>query len=693
MKKKELAPLQAKKLVAQMTLEEAASQLCYNSPAIDRLDIPAYNWWNEALHGVARAGTATIFPQAIAMAAMFDEELLKEAAHAIGIESRAKFNEQAKRGDRDIYKGITMWSPNINIFRDPRWGRGQETYGEDPYLTTRLGCAFVDGLQGDGEYLTAAACVKHFAVHSGPETGRHEFNAVCSRQDMELTYLPAFEALVKDARVEGVMGAYNRVNGECACASRFLMEKLREWDFRGYFTSDAWAIRDFYLGHKVSGTVQEAAALALSAGCDLNCGNTYPHLMEAYQAGLVTEEQIRTACEHLFRTRFRLGLFNTENGFENLGIADVATKENAELSLHCAEKSMVLLKNNGILPLNKNKLSSVAVIGPNAASIDALRGNYYGTSCRNVTFLEGIRRELEEDNVRVYYSEGSSLNSNRVEHLADSGDRLSEAVTMAQIADVSILCLGLDATVEGEEGDEGNAFVGGDKTTLALPETQQELLEAVCAVGKPVIVVLAAGSSLNIGSDRPDAILQAWYPGESGGTALANILFGRVSPSGKLPVTFYKDLSKLPAFTDYTMKGRTYRYTCENILYPFGFGLTYGDLIAQEIRYEDGKAFVTARNVGKSDTEDVIELYIRDMESPFEVPQSRLCGFRRIHLKAGESGVFALEPDGKAFTVVDEDGNRLPGSGSYRLWAGFCSPGERGEQLTGHPLVSIDILR
>lgn len=692
MKKKDLAFEQAKKLVAEMTLEEAASQLRYDSPAIDRLGIPAYNWWNEALHGVARAGTATIFPQAIALAAMFDGEMLKKTAHTIGIEARAKFNEQAKHGDRDIYKGVTMWSPNINLFRDPRWGRGQETYGEDPYLTSRLGCAFVEGLQGDGEYHTAAACAKHFAVHSGPESIRHSFDAVCSKKDLEETYLPAFEALVKDARVEGVMGSYNRVNGECACASSFLMGKLREWGFDGYFVSDAWALRDFYQGHGVCADVLEAAALALKAGCSCNCGNTYPHLMEAYEKGMITEEEIRSSCEILFRTRFRLGLFDPENGFEEMGIKDVATKESAELSLRCAEKGMVLLENNGILPLDKKKLSSIAVIGPNAASVDALRGNYYGTSCRNVTFLDGISREAGED-IRVYYSEGCSLERNRVEHLAQADDRLTEAVTMAETADLSILCLGLDATIEGEEGDEGNSFVGGDKKTLALPACQQKLLDAVCALGKPVVVVLATGSSMNINTAKPDAVLQAWYPGEAGGTALANILFGRVSPSGKLPVTFYESVDGLPDFEDYSMKGRTYRYTRENVLYPFGFGLTYSDLYAEGLRYENGKAVVTARNVGLCETEDVLQLYIRDTASPYEVPQCRLCGFLRIRLKAGESGEFSLEPDKKAFTVVDDDGRRIEGSGSYRLWAGFCSPGELGEKLTGHTLPYTDIVR
>ncbi|MCQ2557904.1 MAG: glycoside hydrolase family 3 C-terminal domain-containing protein [Oscillospiraceae bacterium] len=690
MKKQDLAYKKAKELVASMTLEEAASQLFYKSPAIERLGIPAYNWWNEALHGVARAGTATIFPQAIGMAASFDDALLKTEAKAIAVEARAKYNEQSKRGDRDLYKGVTMWSPNINLFRDPRWGRGQETYGEDPYLTARMGCAFVNGLQGDGEYEITAACAKHFAVHSGPEAIRHSFDAQCSPKDMEETYLPAFEALVSEAKVEGVMGAYNRVNGEGACASSFLMGKLKEWGFDGYFVSDAWAIRDFYEGHKLVPGVLEAAALALKAGCDCNCGNTYPHLMEAYEKGLISEEDIRTACEHLFRTRFRLGLFDENNGFNHFGIKDIATEEHAALALKCAEKSMVLLKNDGILPLKKEKLQSIAVIGPNATSIDALRGNYYGTSCRNVTFLDGIRKEAGND-IRVYYSEGSALSRSRVEYLAEDDDRIAEAKAMAEISDVSILCLGLDANIEGEEGDEGNAFVGGDKTTLEIPEGQKKLLNAVLEIGKPVIVVMAAGSSMNISDDRPNALLQVWYPGEAGGTALANILFGKVSPSAKLPVTFYENTEKLPEFTDYSMSGRTYRYTQDNILYPFGYGLTYSDTCVSGLSYRDGKAIVTAVNLGKTDTEDVVQLYIRDTVSGDEVPFSRLCAFQRIALKAGETREVELAVDPKAFTVVTEEGKRIAGSGSYLLQAGFASPDPKSALLTGHACAQVQI--
>ena len=692
MKKKDRALEQAEALVERMTIEEAASQLRYISPAIERLGIPAYNWWNEALHGVARAGTATVFPQAIGLAAMFDPDRLRETAAAVAVEARAKYNEQKKRGDRDIFKGITMWSPNINIFRDPRWGRGQETYGEDPYLTSRMGVAFVEGLQGDGEYLTAAACAKHYAVHSGPEKVRHGFNAVCSVKDMRETYLPAFEALVREAKVEGVMGAYNRVNGEGACASEFLMNELKDWGFDGYFTSDAWALRDFHGDHKLTETVEQSAALALGRGCDLNCGTTYLSLMDAYAQGLVNEEQIRTACVHLFRTRFRLGMFDEDSGFETLGIEDVATAENHAAAMKCAEKSMVLLKNDGILPLNADELKSVAVIGPNADSIDALRGNYYGTMANPVTFLEGIRRELD-GRARVYYSEGSSLCRENCEFLSESDDRLAEAEAMIQKADVTILCVGLDATIEGEEGDEGNAYIGGDKTTLELPDCQKNLIEKAMSAGKPVVVVIASGSSLNVHAEKAAAVLQAWYPGEAGGEALANILFGRTSPSGKLPVTFYESADLLPEFEDYSMKNRTYRYAEGNILYPFGYGLTYSKTEISGFEMDGSTASVTVSNTGDFDTDEVVQIYIRDLDSPDEVRNCRLCAFRRISLKAGDSKTVRIPVSGAAFTVVDDKGNRKAGSGRYRLWAGVSQPDELSGKLCGCRCASLDFER
>ena len=429
----------AHELVAQMTLEERAEQLRFNAPAIPRLNIPSYNWWNEALHGVARAGTATVFPQAIALAAVFDEEFHEKVAQTIATEARAKYNAQSAHGDRDIYKGLTMWSPNINIFRDPRWGRGQETYGEDPYLTSRLGVRFIKGLQGEGEYLKTAACAKHFAVHSGPEAERHSFDAEASAKDMEETYLPAFEAAVTEAKVESVMGAYNRVNGEPACASPKLMAELRgEWGFEGHFVSDCWAIRDFHTHHMVTSSPEESAALALSVGCDVNCGSAYISLMLAHEKGLVTDEQITAACERAFTTRYLLGLFAEDCAYDQIPYTDCDTAEHARLAQEAAEKSMVLLRNDGLLPLDAQKVRTVAVVGPNADSVAALEGNYNGTSSRYVTLLAGIRAYCEAKGIRVLYSKGSHLFKDRVPGLGAKNDRIAEAKAVAENADVVI---------------------------------------------------------------------------------------------------------------------------------------------------------------------------------------------------------------------------------------------------------------
>ena len=465
----------AEELVGQMTVDELATQLKYDSPAIPRLGIPAYNWWNEVLHGVARAGTATVFPQAIALAAMFDDKFLKEIAETISTEARAKYNAQSADEDRDIYKGLTVWSPNVNIFRDPRWGRGHETYGEDPYLTSRLGVSFIKGLQGDGKYLKTAACAKHFAVHSGPEAIRHSFNAVATKKDMYETYLPAFKAAVQEANVETVMGAYNRTNGEPCCGSKTLLVDIlkKEWGFDGHIVSDCWAIRDFHTNHMVTSSAAESAALALKNGCDLNCGNTYLHLMVALQEGLITEDDLRTAAIRLFTTRFKLGLFADDCEYDAIGYEANDTVENRAMAQEAGRKSMVMLKNDGILPLDKSKLKSIGVIGPTADSKIVLEGNYNGTASEYITNLEGIREAVGPD-VRIYYSEGCHLYKNRVQELALPNDRISEAKTVARHSDVVILCLGLDSTIEGEEGDTGNSFAAGDKNSLFLPESQSQ---------------------------------------------------------------------------------------------------------------------------------------------------------------------------------------------------------------------------
>ncbi len=670
----------AEALTDEMTLEEQASQLKYQADPVPRLGIPAYNWWNEGLHGVARAGTATMFPQAIGLAAMFDEQMLFRAAEITADEARAKYNAFSAHGDRDIYKGLTLWSPNINIFRDPRWGRGHETYGEDPFLTARLGVAFVKGLQGDGEVLKTAACAKHFAVHSGPEAVRHEFDDVANPKDMEETYLPAFKALVEEAKVEGVMGAYNRVNGEPACASPYLMGKLKEWGFDGYFVSDCWAIQDFHLHHHVTDTATESAALALKQGCDINCGCTYLQALAAVEEGLADKTDIRSACVHAMRTRVRLGMFDDSTEYDSIPYDVISCSEHKDFSQQCAEKSMVLLKNNGILPLDKSKLKTIAVVGPNADSRAALEGNYCGTADRYTTFLEGIEDAFEG---RVLYSEGCHLFKDRTSGLAMAGDRYAEAVAAAENADVVIACVGLDATLEGEEGDTGNEFFSGDKKDLRLPESQRILLEKLSATGKPLVVVLTTGSAVNP-EITGDALIETWYPGQMGGKALARILFGEVSPSGKLPVTFYESAEALPAFEDYSMKNRTYRYAEGNILYPFGYGLTYSTIECRDIAYADGKAVVTVVNSGDFDTDEVVQLYMKD-SSEFAVPNVSLCGFKRVHLKKGEQLTVEIAVPESAFEAVDNEGRRAVYGKKFTLYADVSQP----TADSAHTLIEI----
>lgn len=676
----------AEDLADRLTVEEQASQLRYDALPIPRLGIPAYNWWNEGLHGVARAGTATMFPQAIGMAATFDTALLHQIGEITATEARAKHMAAREHGDFDIYKGLTLWAPNINLFRDPRWGRGHETYGEDPFLTARLGVAFVKGMQGEGKVLKAAACAKHFAVHSGPEALRHSFDAQVSQKDLEESYLPAFHALVTEAKVEGVMGAYNRVNGEPSCASSMLMDKLHQWGFAGYFVSDCWAIQDFHKHHGVTKNVTESAALALRTGCDLNCGNTYLYVLAALEEGLIDAADIRRACIRVLRTRIRLGLFDPEPHFTACTYDTIASPAHKAVSLSCAEKSMVLLKNDGILPLDPSKLHAIAVIGPNADSRAALEGNYCGTADRYVTFLEGIQDAFSG---RVHYAQGGHLYKDRTSNLAMADDRYAEALAAAEASDVVILCLGLDATLEGEEGDTGNEFSSGDKADLRLPPPQRKLLEKLHAVGKPVILVLAAGSALNP-EISCNAVLQAWYPGQCGGKALAHILFGKVSPSGKLPVTFYETAEQLPDFTDYSMQNRTYRYARNNVLYPFGYGLTYGKIVCTELSYENGCARMTVTNQGVRFTEDVVQLYIKD-NSPWAVPNHSLCGFARIGLEPGETRQLEITVPESAFESVDEHGVRAVTGTAFTLFAGTCQPDSLSEKLSGTSCVQVRI--
>ncbi len=677
----------AKALADVLSPAEQAAQLKFDAPGIPQAGLPAYNWWNEALHGVARAGTATMFPQAIGLAATFDDDLLYRAAEVTSVEARAKYNAAQNQGDYDIYKGLTMWAPNINIFRDPRWGRGHETYGEDPYLAARMGKAWVRGLQGEGEYLRVAACAKHFAVHSGPERLRHEFNAIVSPKDMEETYLPAFKALVEEAKVESVMGAYNRVNGEPACASEFLMGKLKEWGFDGYFVSDCWAIQDFHAHHKVTSCPQESVTLALKAGCDVNCGCTYEHILAALENGMITEVDIRKAFVHALRTRIRLGQLD-ETEYDDIPYSVVSCEEHKALSQLCAEKSAVLLKNSGVLPFNES-IKTIAVVGPNADSREALTGNYNGTADRYVTFLEGIQDRFSG---RVLYSEGCHLYNDRSQGLAQPGDRYAEAVTVAENADIIIACVGLDATLEGEEGDTGNEFASGDKPDLRLPESQRILLDRLQKTGKPLVVVVAAGSSINIECDC-DALLNMWYPGQYGGRALARLLFGDVSPSGRLPITFYKNVDALPDFEDYSMQGRTYRWCdMENVLYPFGYGLGYQKFTCENLSYSDyvARLTVTSGNEFANMAETVAQIYIKGYDED-DVSNFSLCGFKRISLEPGSSIEVEIPISISAFETVDKAGFRSVKGNRFTLFAGVCAPDRLSEELTENACISIEI--
>ena len=681
----------AEELVSKMTVEEAASQLRFDAPAIERLGVPEYNWWNEALHGVARAGTATSFPQSIALGATFDQELLGKIGETIATEGRAKYNEiSANMGDRDIYKGLTFWSPNVNVFRDPRWGRGQETYGEDPYLISRLAIPFIKGLQGDGEYMKAAACAKHFVVHSGPEAKRHEFDVEPSKKDLRETYLPAFEACVKEAGVESVMGAYNRVNGEPCCGHSFIKDIIRdEWGFEGHFVSDCWAIRDFHENHKVTKNSEESAALALSKGCDLNCGCTYVHLMKAYNKGLITEAQIRESAVRLFTTRFLLGLFD-ETEYDGLTYLDVETEDNIALAKRASDEAIVLLKNDGILPLNGDK-KVISVIGPNADARRPLMGNYYGTSSEYITAIEGIRKAAG-DNVRILYSEGCDLSIPKPDPLSRDYNTIAEAKAVMSRSDLVILCIGLNETLEGEEGDQGNQYASGDKNNLSFPKPQLKLIEAVKNSGKPFIVVVMTGSAMDLTpfSEEASAILQAWYPGARGGLSIGDIIFGKVNPSGKLPVTICRSVEDLPDFEDYSMKNRTYKYTEHEPLYPFGYGLTYGKVTIENISVSDSSAqarengfdiTVNVKNEGGIKTGEVIQIYAKALEDKNEVRNFKLVGFKRILLEEGQSGAVVLHINPDSLKVFDDEGNKVIPEGKIRIYAGFGQPDDRTSQL------------
>lgn len=693
----------ARDLVSHMTLEEKIAQMQHDAPAIERLGVSSYNWWSEALHGVARAGVSTMFPQAIGMAATFDTELMQKAGEVISTEGRAKYHEFQRKGDHDIFKGLTFWSPTINIDRDPRWGRGQETYGEDPYLTARLGVAYIKGIQGDDpKYLKAAACAKHLAGYSGPEGERHKFNSVISKKDLWETYLPAFQAAVREANVAGVMGAYNRLNGEPCCGSKTLLTDIlrREWGFTGYVTSDCWAIRDFNEAHKVTENIEQSSALAVKSGCDLNCGCAFASLVKGYRSGLITEEEVNRAVYRLMLVRMRLGTFDDPKHvpFSAIPYEKNDCSEHRNFALKVSKESLVLLRNrNGFLPLDRKKIHSIAVIGPNADSRDALIGNYAGTASEYVTVLDGIREAAVPD-TRIYYAEGCHLYKNSMSNLSRKNDRLAEAVSAAERADVAVVCLGLNAALEGEEGDASNEFASGDKINLQLPGNQETLLEEVQKTGTPTVAVLLAGSALAVtwADEHADAVVQGWYPGAQGGRAIASLLFGDFSPSGKLPVTFYRSDRDLPDFHDYSMENRTYRFFRGTPLYSFGYGLSYASfeysqpvLSSSTIPAGSGIQVRTAvKNTGSCEADEIVEAYLQDPEASVRVPIYQLAGFRRVHLRPGETAKVSFTISPRQMALIDEDGNCFLEPGAFRVFVGGSQPDKRSVELTGKSVSS-----
>ncbi len=695
-------------LLKRLTLTQRISQMLYQSSAVSELGIPEYNWWNECLHGVARAGVATVFPQAIAMAASFDQELLYQVAQVISDEARAKHHECARRGERGIYRGLTFWSPNVNIFRDPRWGRGQETYGEDPHLTGRLGVAFIRGLQGDHEkYMKVAACAKHYAVHSGPEILRHEFDAVVSEKDLRETYLPAFRDAVKEAKVEAVMGAYNRVNGEPACASKTLLKDILrgEWGFEGHVVSDCGAISDIHEHHKVSSSPEESAALAVNSGCDLNCGRVYQHLRKAVENGLVSEERIDQAVTRLFRTRIKLGMFDPPEmvPYANIPYEINDCEEHRRLALEAARRTMTLLKNEGsLLPLDKTKIETIAVIGPNANSKKVLLGNYYGLPSSYVTPLAGIRQAVGEK-TKVLFAEGCKLSvTDRSPWGEEPTSGFAEALAAAERADAVVMCLGISPELEGEEGEVAGSDAGGDRMNLELPGMQEELLKAVTATGKPVVLALLNGSpvTINWAQDNVPAIIECWYPGQEGGRALAEVVFGDYNPAGRLPVTFVRSLDQVPPFADYSMAGRTYRYMKEEPLYPFGYGLSYTEFEYSNLSVdmkslgtaekEDLKVTVEVANTGARAGDEVIQLYVEDVEAGVVIPKWELKGFKRIHLKPTEKKQVEFVLTERDLAIIDEEGSCWLEPGRFVIHVGGQQPGLRSKELTGKEVLSME---
>ncbi len=695
-------------LVSRMTLEEKASQLVNQARAIPRLKVPAYDWWSEALHGVARAGTATVFPEPIGLAATFDPALIHEMAVVVGTEARAKHNQAVRAGRRDIYEGLDFWSPNINIFRDPRWGRGQETYGEDPFLTGRMGVAFITGMQGDDpRYFRVIATAKHFAVHSGPETTRHSVDVQVSKHDEEDTYLPAFRAAITEGKAGSVMCAYNRVNGQPACGNTFLLQDTLRgaWKFNGYVVSDCDAVVDIFEGHHFVKSQAEAAAVAIKAGMDNECADyitivkdvhDYQPFLDAVKQGLLSEADLDVALKRLFSARMRLGMFDPPGmvPYASTPESEIDSEPHRALALKTAQESMVLLKNDGALPLGTG-IKKILVVGPLADSTEVLYGNYNGTPSHAVSVLEGVRKQFP--GAQVAYQPGTSFLSEK----PVTGEPLTAAVTAAQRADVVVAVVGITSKLEGEEMKvDVPGFRGGDRTSLNLPEEEAALLGALKGSGKPLVVVLMNGSALavNWANDHANAILDAWYAGEEGGTAIAQTLAGVNNPAGRLPVTFYKGVEQLPEFDDYAMKNRTYRYFTGEPLYGFGYGLSYTTFEYSGMKLSNPSHLPTlnagdpldvevdVKNTGKRDGDEVAELYIT-FPKLLGTPLRALRGFTRVHLKAGEQKHVKLTLSPRDLSYVNEAGDRLVSTGDYLITVGGGQPGTGAPHAESHLMI------
>jgi beta-glucosidase len=689
-------PERVQDLLSRLTLDEKVGMMNHPAQGVPRLGIPDYNFWSEALHGVAANGRATVFPQAIGMAATWDRDLIHQIATAISDEGRAKYHEALRRNGRnDQFQGLTFWSPNVNIFRDPRWGRGQETWGEDPFFTGEMASEFVKGLQGDHpRYLKAAACAKHYAVHSGPERDRHTFNAIVSKRELYDTYLPAFKKLVMEAKVEAVMGAYNRTLDEPCSGSKLLLEDILrgEWGFQGHVVSDCGALTDFHVNHKVTKDAVETVALALKRGCDIGCDHVYSEIPEAIARGLITETDVDCALARTLGTRFKLGMFDPAEDvpFASIGMDVVACDAHRQLAYRAAVESVVLLKNkNNILPI-KPSARKIFVTGPTATSMDALLGNYCGLNDRMITLLEGITGRVPEG-MGLGYHLGALL-----KHPRETKETWAPFV--AQSADVSIVCVGITPQLEGEEGAALLTPLNGDREDISLPASQVNYIKELAIHSAKIVLVVTGGSPIALGEleDMVDAILFVWYPGMEGGRAVADVLFGDIAPAGKLPLTFPKSLDQLPPFDDYSMNGRTYRYMIEEPLYPFGFGLSYTTFAYRDLQITSPgssgfEAAVTVENTGAVAADEVVQFYLSALDSKLPAPLSQLIGFQRIHLEPGQSQTVTIPVKPEMLMLFDENGRQVFQPGQFRLTAGGCSPGARGTALGAAQPVSVEV--